>query len=155
MPAKREHLLDPDKIHIAKTAIIKYHIDSTFDFQSEKVKTNEIKMEYNIAFNLEDKLVKIDFQVEVITDSKGENLEEAKGTFHLVYVFHVENLEELATSDKKNRIELNGLLANVLASITYSTTRGMLIVRLKGTAFENFVLPIIDPNTLLDGDSKN
>lgn len=154
MPAKKEHLLIPDKICIANSAIVKFHIDSPFDFQSKNVKTNEISMEYNMAFNLEDKLVKIDFQVEVLTESKSENLEEARGTFHFVYVFHVENLEELVTSDKKNRIELNGLLANVLASITYSTTRGMLMVRLKGTAFESFVLPIIDPNTLIDIESK-
>jgi len=102
-----------------------------------------------LGFNLEDTLVKADFKVEIAMKSEGENEEESKGTFHFVYIFHVENLEELAIPDKNYQIELNGGLGNALASITYSTTRGILFARLKGTSLENFVLPVIDPNNLL------
>jgi hypothetical protein len=150
MSAEKTPLLQPERIHIVKTTIVKCHIDSPFDFDSEKAKGHDFSMNFDLGFNLEDKLVKSDFKLEITTKSEGENVEESKGEFHLVYVFHVENLEELAIPDKNYRIELNGGLGNALASITYSTTRGILFARLKGTALENFVLPVIDPNKLLN-----
>ena len=154
MPAKKVHLLIPEKIRIANSTIVKCHIDNPFDFQSDHVKNNELRLEYNMSFNIEDKLVKIDFQVEVVTDSNGENSEEAKGDFHFVFVYHMENLQDLVTAEKENQFELSGVLANVLASITYSTTRGLLMVKVKGTALENFILPVINPNTLIDKVGK-
>ena len=69
--------------------------------------------------------------------------------FHLVFVYRVENLEELAKPDKNNLLDLYPALGNALSSITYSTSRGILLSRLQGTALQNFVLPIINPNKLL------
>jgi hypothetical protein len=67
----------------------------------------------------------------------------------LVFIYHVENLNDLAKPDDKNLIELHPGLAKALSSVTYSTSRGILLTRLQGTALQNFVLPIINPNTLL------
>ena len=150
MSSKITHLMQPDKIHIANIAIAKCHIDSPFEFKIENTNGHEFSMEFELGFNLEDKLVKADFKFEIITKSEGVNKEEAQGSFHYIYVFNVENLEELAIPDKNYNIELNGGLGNALASITYSTTRGILFARLKGTALENFILPVIDPNKLFN-----
>ena len=60
-----------------------------------------------------------------------------------------ENLEELASSKKNKRLHLNPALTNAISSVTYSTSRGILLTRLQGTALQNFVLPIINPNNLL------
>ena len=154
MSSDKTNLLQPDKIHIVNTAIVKCHIDCPFDFLNEKSKGHEFVMGFEMGFNLADKLVKADFQLEITTKSEGENMEEAKGSFHFVFIFHIDNLEELAIPDKNGRIELNGGLGNALASITYSTTRGILFTRLKGTSLENFVLPVLDPNKLLDSEIK-
>lgn len=150
MLAEKTRLLQPEKIQIVKTTIVKCYIDSPFGFIAEKANGYDFNRDFQLGFNLEDKLVKADFKVEITTKSEGENVEESKGSFHFVYVFHVENLEELAIPDKNYKIELNGGLGNALASITYSTTRGILFARLKGTSLENFVLPVIDPNKLLN-----
>lgn len=150
MQVKKEHLLDPEKIHIVNMVIVKCHIDNPFEFLPEKAKGHVFNLSFDLGFNLEDKLIKADFKVDITTKSEGENQIEAHGEFHFVYVFHVENLEELAIPDKKYQIELNGGLGNSIASITYSTTRGILFARLKGTALENFVLPVINPNKLLN-----
>jgi hypothetical protein len=69
--------------------------------------------------------------------------------FTLIFIYRVENLEELAIEDKNKKLNLNPGLANALSSVTYSTSRGILITRLQGTALQNFVLPIINPNNLL------
>jgi len=150
MLAGKTRLLQPEKIQIVKTAIVKCYIDSPFGFIAEKANGYDFNRDFQLGFNLEDKLVKADFKVEITTKSEGKNVEESKGSFHFVYVFHVENLEELAIPDKNYKIELNGGLGNALASITYSTTRGILFARFKGTSLENFVLPVIDPNKLLN-----
>ena len=149
MPAEKLRLLQPEKIQIVKTTIVKCYIDSPFGFITEKANGYDFHREFRLGFNLEDKLVKADFNVEITTKSEGENLEEAKGSFHFVYIFYIENLDELAIPGKNNQIKLNGGLGNALASIAYSTTRGILFARLKGTSLENFVLPVIDPNQLL------
>ena len=94
-------------------------------------------------------MIKADFSVEIKTESKGENAKEVSGIFHLVFTYRLENLEELAKSDKNNLIELHPALSNALSSKTYSTSRGILLTRLQGTALQNFVLPVINPNKLL------
>lgn len=149
MSAEKQRLLQPEKIQIVKTTIVKCYIDSPFGFIAEKAKGYDVHRDFKLGFNLEDKLVKADFKVEIATKSEGENAEESKGSFHFVYIFYVENLEELAIPDKNYQVELKGGVGNALASITYSTTRGILFARLKGTSLENFVLPVIDPNNLL------
>lgn len=149
MSAKVKRIFYPEKIHLVKIDIIKCHIDSPFEFFPDKIKGHEFNMEFDLGFNLEDKLIKADFKLDVLSKSKGGNIEEATGNFHLTFIFNIENLNELAIPDTDDHINLNGSLGNALASITYSTTRGILLTRLKGTALENFILPVIDPNELV------
>jgi hypothetical protein len=67
----------------------------------------------------------------------------------LIFIYRIENLEELASPEKNKRLHLNPALTNALSSVTYSTSRGILLTRLQGTALQHFVLPIINPNNLL------
>lgn len=143
-------MFQPEKINIVKTAIVKCHIDSPIDFVPEKAKGHDFSLDFGLSFNLEDKLVKADLKVELATKSEGKNEEEARGSFHFVYIFQVENLEELAVPDKNYRIGMNEGLGKALASIAYSTSRGILFTRLKGTSLENFVLPVIESDKLLN-----
>ena len=149
MSAKKEGILVPEKINIVNTQIVKCNIDSPFDFSMENIEGHSFDLDFELAFNLDDSMVKADFVLNVSTKSKEEVEIESVGAFHFVYVFHVENLNELAIPDENKEISLHGGLGNALASITYSTSRGILIARLKGTGLENFVLPVIDPNSLL------
>lgn len=154
MPSDNLNNLQADKIHLLRMEILKCHIDSPFEISIENIKEYEFKREFNLSFNIEDKLIKADFKLEVISKSEGDNNEEASGLFDFAFVYKVENLEYLSNQDKKNHMELSRLLANAIASITYSTTRGILFTRLKGTSLEGFILPVIDPNSLLEIDKK-
>jgi hypothetical protein len=107
-----------------------------------------------LGFNLDDKLVKADFSINVETKSKQADIEEAVGTFSFVYVFYVENIEELTTLEKDQTVTLHPSLGNALASITYSTSRGILMSRFQGTALSDFILPVINPNNLLEKGSN-
>lgn len=139
----------PDKISLTDFRLVHGQIDTPEDFDSDEVIGYHLCNSLRISFNLEDKLVKADFTIEIKTESQGKNEAEAKGSFHLVYTFHVEHLEELAKPDKHNQIELHPALGSALSSITYSTSRGILLTRLQGTALQRFILPVTDPNKLL------
>lgn len=140
---------NPEKINLVDCKIIKAQVDMPENFDLNKVAGYKLDNTLQLGFNLEDKLAKADFTINIQSDSKGDNEFEASGDFHLVFIYRIENLEELAVLDKNNRVDLNPSLANALSSVTYSTSRGILITRLQGTALQNFVLPIINPNYLL------
>lgn len=140
---------NPEKINLVDCKIIKAQVDMPENFDLNKVAGYKLDNTLQLGFNLEDKLAKADFIINIQSDSKGDNEFEASGDFHLVFIYRIENLAELAILDKNNRVDLNPSLANALSSVTYSTSRGILITRLQGTALQNFVLPIINPNNLL------
>lgn len=149
MSAKTSGILRPEKIHIVDTQIVKCSIECPFGFNSQEVEKYDLDLNFDLAFNIDDLLVKANFELNVQTSSKEETEKEAQGNFHFIYIYQVENLKELAIPDENKEIELNGSLGNALASITYSTSRGILFARLRGTGLENFILPVIDPNSLL------
>ena len=144
-----KNIFDPEKIALVEFKMIKGQVDTPENFDISKVGGHQLDHSLQLAFNLKDKLAKADFSVSINTDSKGENESEATGNFHLVFIYRIENLEELAIPDKNNRLALNPGLANALSSVSYSTSRGILLTRLQGTALQNFVLPVINPNKLI------
>lgn len=144
-----KHLFDPEKIVLIDFKMIKGQADTPEHFNTSKVTGYQLDYSLQSGFNLADKLAKVDFFVSVKTASKGENKNEASGIFHLRFVYQIENLEAFAIQDKNKPLKINSALANALSSVTYSTSRGILLTRLQGTALQDFVLPIINPNKLL------
>ncbi len=142
-------VFDPEKMTLIDFKIIKGQVDTPENFDISKVVGHQLENSLQLGFNLDDKLAKAEFTVSVTTDSKGKNESEATGNFHLIFIYRIENLEELALPDKSERLSLNPGLANALSSVTYSTSRGVILTRLQGTALQNFVLPVINPNKLL------
>lgn len=147
-------VFDPEKITLIDFKMIKGQVDTPENFDISKVVGHQLDNSFQLGFNLDDKLAKADFTVSLKTDSKGENESEATGNFHLIFIYRIENLEQLTTPEKNKRLNLNPGLANALSSVTYSTSRGILLTRLQGTALQNFVLPIIDPNKLLKSNKR-
>ncbi|NUO03352.1 MAG: hypothetical protein HUU01_22300 [Saprospiraceae bacterium] len=141
-------VLQPEKIHIVDFRVVKNKVDSSARFSVEKVEGHELSFGFNLGFNLDDKLVKAEFRCEI--SARDKQAESAEGQFYIVFIYYIENLQELAILDKENKIALYGGLGNALASITYSTSRGILMTRLQDTAFQGFILPVINPNELLD-----
>ena len=113
------------------------------------VTDHSFTVDLDMAFNLDEKLIRSDFKVKIETESKNEK--EATGEFKFVFLFEVENLDDLAFEDEKDSSNLiiDSGLSNAIASISYSTSRGILMTRFNGTALENFILPVIDPNELV------
>lgn len=139
----------PEKIALIEFKMIKGQVDTPENFNLNNITGYQLDKSFQLAFNLDNKLAKADFTIHIKSDSKGDNENEAIGNFHLIFIYRIENLEELAVLEKNNSLTLNPALANALSSVTYSTARGILITKLQGTALQNFILPIINPSNLM------
>jgi len=140
--------IQPEKIVIREFRLVKGQIDSPFDFRVSNIKSFDFNVNFNTGFNLEENLIKADFVIEVKTLSE-EAATEAICTYHFVFLFFVEGLKEHAQRQDDGTIDWNPYLANAIASITYSTSRGILLSRFQGTVMKDFMLPVVDPNALL------
>jgi hypothetical protein len=148
MSAKAE--FDPEKLAIIEFKIIKAQVDTPEDFLVENIVDHQVKNDFRLAFNLEKKLIKADLDVYIKTRSGSGNISgEATGNFHLVFIFHIDNLEKLANLNENNIVIYDQTLGLNVALITYSTSRGILLTRLQGTALQGFILPVLDPNKLI------
>ncbi len=141
--------VEADKIHIVDFTIESASLKSEFGIDDELIEHHNLNIEYDTLFNLEEKLVKANITVTVkALDAKKKQL--GYGEFNLTYVYHIENLDKLTEVVNDKELSVNGGLSNSLASITYSTTRGILMTRFQGTLLQSFILPVINPNELLD-----
>ena len=150
----KKQTLIPEKIHFNGFRIIRGEINSEIDFDDEAVKGHQVKTNFDLAFSLDGSMVKAEIDFKINTESEIDQ-EEASAFFSFVFFYQVENLSDLVKIiDKTEQLEVDNGLANALASMTYSTSRGVLLTRLQGTALGTFILPVIDPNELLNGKEK-
>lgn len=135
--------------------ILKGELNSPLEIDNSLVEGHDFNVDYSIGFNVEDKVAKADFAVDIKTESKTEsNQEEARGYFQLVFFYKIDNLDDLIIESDKDKgvLIVDSSLANALASLTYSTSRGVLNSRFQGTALKDFILPVIDPSDLLNNN---
>ena len=98
--------------------------------------------------NLEEGLIKADFVIDVKTISNEQVTEAYCCNYHFVFLFQLENLKDHAQLLEDGNFDWNPYLANAIASISYSTSRGILIARFQGPVMRDFILPVVDPNSL-------
>jgi hypothetical protein len=142
-------LFRPEKLSMVEFKFLKGQIDTPENYVVPNKTDYSIENLLELSFNMKEKLIKVDFSINMQTANQ-QTTAQATGSFRLVYIYHIDNLEELITPDTTNsELNVNADLANTVVSISYSTSRGVLLARLQGTALQQFILPIINPNTLL------
>lgn len=144
-------IFNPENIKILGWNLILEQITSPLDFDTSMISWHGFHADMNLDINPEDDLLKVDLRIEVITESEGENMEEAQGVFQIQFFVRVENISEYTISRQSEKIVLHSDLGNFIASLTYSTSRGILFSRVMGTALKDFILPVINTDDLLSG----
>ena len=112
----------------------------------------ELKRRFNMGVDLTQKIIKADLIIHLSSMPKEEDLSGIEASYHFSFFYRVDNLGELVTLKDENGSEelfVDSHLSNAIASITYSTSRGVLMARLQGTVLSNFFLPVVNPNDLL------
>ena len=142
-------LFDPEKLSIAAFEMSGAKIYVLEGFENNQIENFIVENNLQMASDINEKLIKADFSVKISTKSKINNENEATVNFQFVVIFKIENLENLSYADNGKTI-IHHELASAIASTTYATARGILITKLENTIFQNFILPIINPNKLLE-----
>ncbi len=146
--SKVKGTIQPDKIHIMDFKILHGQIESSESIVVDKIKEYEFKVGFKTGFNYSKLLVKADYIINVEAISAGKSKNRASASFHFVFVFKIDNLNDFLEEDKTSII-VSVLIGTTLASISHSTVRGILLTRFQGTALQHFILPVIDPKLLI------
>ncbi|MBP7174356.1 MAG: hypothetical protein KBA33_09880 [Cloacibacterium sp.] len=137
------NLFDAEKLALESFKIISENIFVPEFFDESLIKEFGSTNQLSISFNLEQKLIRAEFDFEILT--KSESSEEAKANYKFVLIYSCSNLEELAHADGEE-LKVNSQLGFAISAISYSTIRGILLIKLSETVFQDFILPIIKPN---------
>lgn len=142
-----QHSFNPEQLLMIDFKLIKEEIYTPQTFFAKSITSYNIENTLALSFNLTEKLIKADFNIRITTQS--ENPTQAFAVFHFSYIFKVENLEHLHSVENET-ITLQKDLANALSSVSYSTSRGILLVKLQSSnAFQDFILPIVNAQKLV------
>lgn len=139
-----------DHITISKIFVKSGSLDNA-SYEGNDPDNYQFSVDFSSAYNIEFKKVMSEIEFEIT--GKLEDNVISKAIYTIVFYFHVENLEELCVKEGDKQ-KIDGNLGNALASISYSTSRGLLTARLQGTPLQNFILPVINPNDLLNKKNK-
>jgi hypothetical protein len=145
--AKEEISFSADAISMLSLTITKSLLEYDFDFDSEKIESFEFEYTFDIKIAPESEQIKTVFQLKTETVSSIPQ-KEASGFFEFVYLYKVDQISRYIKASGGN-FKMKPVLANSIAAISYSTSRGVLLMQIKGSALEKFILPIINPNELL------
>ena len=140
---------DPESISLIDFKLLKGNVETPVDFDVNMVAGHDLENNLEFGFNIDDQLAKTNLLVEIKTKSQDKITEEASCSYHLIFLFKIEGMGQFVTIDEKKLITVHPAVANALAAVSYSTARGVLLSRLQGTAFSNFILPVLNTAKLL------
>lgn len=144
-------IIHPEFISILSVGVYRAIVTSSEEFMDNPVKPDgfEIKLGQNTALDIENKNVRIRLNVQIEAMKAESEPIGLSGDFGLEFQIQVENLEEYVT-EKDGIMIIDRKLGNTLIGIVFSTARGIIYERTSSTFFNGVILPVIDPNTLLD-----
>lgn len=134
---------DAEKLHFISFKTIEENISVPEFFDENFINEFETTNKVDIAFNIEEKLIRSQFDIEIATIS--DNKKEAKTNLKFVFIFKCDNMEELAKAQPKDTAEIDASLGFAVSAVSHSTARGILLVKLSDTVFADFILPIVKP----------
>lgn len=145
---EKEIKFDASKVHFSAYRIVRAEIASTWDFEPDDSEDFSYDYHFEVAFNLEANDAKTSVQIAIESPSNSKGTLPAKGFYEFGFLFEVENLGDLVEVKRKKVTAIDPNLFLALASMSYSTTRGILMARLEGTDLAGFILPVINPTLL-------
>ena len=141
----------PEMITVLSIKVIKSNLQTTDEFLNNPIKNVgvEIQLGQNTAFNLEKKNIRIRLNINMQgmlneTEKTGLSAE-----YCIEFHIHVDNLEQFLIEKEGNKI-VDRKLGGTLIGIVYSSARGIILERTYSTYFKGVILPVIDPNLLLE-----
>lgn len=142
--------LEIDKIHLQRVTIVSAFIENPLEISAREVEGFNFNLGFTLGFNPEDQMAKAELEVNLSTALE-DAVSQATAKFKLAFIYSLDNFDDLIHLDN-TRVEVSDELAIAIASISYSTARGILLTRFQGTLFREFILPVISPLKILSAE---
>jgi len=155
---KKKPAIIPEKIHLISANIFKANLETSDDFleSPKKVRAFEFGIAKDIAHNFEEGMAR--YRLFFTLDGR-DNEEKPLGVkveYGIEFHFMVENFDDFIRHPKEGEIQVDAALAATLLGMAYSTARGIIFERTRGTFFDGVIVPVIDPfKLLLDKEEQN
>jgi hypothetical protein len=147
-------LIDPDKYHILSIKLTRCFLECSDDYRDnpKEVKKTKFGFGSEIGYDFSNKGMRVRLNILIIGTSDDEIELGVKAEYGFEFFLLIDNLDDYIYSKDDSNLELiiDKHFGSTIMGIVYSTTRGILLERLKNTHFEGVILPIIDPTELLD-----
>lgn len=145
----------PEKIHLFSINIFKADLETSDAYldNPQKSKSFEFNLAHNFAHNydLNRSRYRLFFLLKAL-DETGQPLG-VKVEYGIEFQFEVENFKD-HVKKFKDKLEIDIHLAATLYTLSYSTARGIIYDRTRGTFFNGAILPVIDPYKALVEDKN-
>jgi hypothetical protein len=149
--SKKNAIINPERIHLITVNIIKAHLDTseTFLENPRKIEAFEFGVARDIAHNFQEgrSRYRLFFTLNALDPNEtplGVEIE-----YGIEFHFYVENFKDFTRQSEEGVMQVDAALGATLLGMAYSTARGIVFERTRGTFFEGVILPVIDPFELL------
>lgn len=146
----------PDKIHLVSINIFKANLETSEEYLESPQKSSsfEFNIGHEIAHNYGENRsrYRLFFLLNAL-DTEGAPLG-VEVEYGIEFHFEVDNFKELTKKTKDGQLQIHLDLAATLFGMAYSTARGIVFERTRGTFFDGVILPVIDPYKALLEEGK-
>lgn len=144
----------PDKIHLVSINIFKANLETTDEYleSPQKSASFEFNIGHKIAHNYDEdrSRYRLFFLLNAL-DADGDPLG-VEVEYGIEFHFQVDNLKDLTKKIEEGQLQVSLDLAATLFAMAYSTARGIVFERTRGTFFDGVILPVINPYEALMKD---
>ena len=156
MSARNNSVIDSEKIHLLSVNVFKARLDTTEPFRDNPQKADKyvIDTASNTVFNFKDKLCRFRFFFKFTGLDEDQNPLGVEAEYGLEYHYYIENINDFLIQKNENDVSIASQLGVASCSISYSTSRGIILEKLHGTHLEGIILPVVSPVKLLEEQKK-
>lgn len=141
----------PEEISLNSVNIFKALLQTSDEYleNPQKIEAAEFNIAKDIGYNLEKGGTRYRLFFSMNSqDNKGQPLG-VKVEYGIEFHFQINNFKAFTQESKEGGTQIDANLAATLLGIAYSTSRGIIFERTRGTFFDGLLLPVIDPYKLL------
>lgn len=156
MSARNVTAIDSEKLHLLSVKVFKARLDTTEQFRDNPQKTDKyvIDTASDTVFSFKDKLCRFRFFFKFTAIDNENNPLGIEAEYGLEYHYFIDNINDFLIHKNENEVSIDSQLGIVLCSISYSTSRGIILEKLHGTYFEGAILPVVSPVKILESQKK-
>ena len=151
--------IQSELIHLLRIHILSAEFRTSNTFRELPQRPAEVRFGFSrsLANNLEQGRTRI--RLTLVLEGLDDQAKELglHATYELEFHFKVDNFQDFVQAGQAEEQRIDARLGATLLGIAFSTARGLIYERTRGTFFDGAVLPVIDPYAFLlsEDDSKS